>query len=106
MSSLNTHTHTHKKKAAKFGDKYGKALYTLMNNAVYGETTKNLRNKIDVRLVSNKKKKKHSKWTIAQDTYKQTKIKKVSKEKVTYSLIYLFAFFVHKKHLRRRKLLV
>ena len=57
MSSLNTHTHTQKKKAAKFGDKYGKALYTLMNNAVYGETTKNLRNKIDVRLVSNKKKK-------------------------------------------------
>ena len=27
-----------------------------MNNAVHGETTKNLRNKIDVRLVSNKKK--------------------------------------------------
>ena len=36
-------------------DKGGKALYKLMNNSVYGKTKENLRNRIDVRLVSNKK---------------------------------------------------
>ena len=36
-------------------DKDGKALYKLMNNSVYGKTKENLRNRIDVRLVSNKK---------------------------------------------------
>ena len=44
---------THKKvqKQKKNGDKDGKALYKFMNN---GKTMKNLRNKIDVKLVSNK----------------------------------------------------
>ena len=48
---------THKKKieAEKNGDKDGKALYKLINNAVYGKTMKNLRNRIDVKLASNEK---------------------------------------------------
>ena len=47
---------THKKiEAEKNGDKDGKVLYKLMNNAVYRKTMGNLRNRIDVELVSNKK---------------------------------------------------
>ena len=41
--------------AEKNGDKDRKALYKLMNNAAYGKTMKNLRNRIDLRLVSNEK---------------------------------------------------
>ena len=41
--------------AKKNGGKDGKALYTLMNNSVYGKAMGNLRNRIDVKLVSKKK---------------------------------------------------
>ena len=42
-------------KAEKNGGKGGKALCRLTNNAVYGKTRENLRNRIDVKLVNNKK---------------------------------------------------
>ena len=46
--------HTKKNRSRKKWED-GKASYELMNNAVYGETMENLKNKIDVKLVSNKK---------------------------------------------------
>ena len=46
---------TQKVKAEKHGDNAGKVLYRLMSNAVYGKIIENLRNRIDVRLVSKKK---------------------------------------------------
>ena len=42
--------------AEKTGDKDGKALYKLMKNTVYEKTMENLRNRINVKLLSNKKK--------------------------------------------------
>ena len=39
----------------KNGDKDEKALHKLMNDAVYGKTMKNLRNKVNVKLLSNEK---------------------------------------------------
>ena len=45
----------------KDDDKDGKALYKLRDNAVYGKTMENLINRIDIRLVSNKKD--YLKWT-------------------------------------------
>ena len=49
MSKFNT------EEAEKNGGKDGKVLYKLMNNDVYGKTMENQRNRIYVRLVSNKK---------------------------------------------------
>ena len=51
----NTNSTQKRIEAEKNGDKDGKALYKLMNIAVYGKTRENLRNRIDVRLVSNQK---------------------------------------------------
>ena len=42
--------------AEKNGDKDGKVLYKLINNTVNGKITKNLRKRIDVKLVNNNKK--------------------------------------------------
>ena len=47
--------HTKKNRSRKNGGKDGKALYNLMNNAVYGKTMRNLRNRIGVKLLTTKK---------------------------------------------------
>ena len=57
--------------AEKNNNKDGKALYKLINNAVYGKTIENL-NRIDVRLVSNKKD--YLKWTSKPRYMSQKKI--------------------------------
>ena len=58
-------------------DKDGKALHKLMNNAVYDKTMENLRNRINLKLVSNKKT--YLKWTskpsyMSQNSQKQSYI--------------------------------
>ena len=63
---------THKKiEAEKNVDKDWKALYKLINNAAYGIKMENLRNRTDVKLVSNKKD--YLKW-ISNPSYMSYKI--------------------------------
>ena len=63
---------THKKnKSIKNADKDGKALYKLMNNAVYGKSKEKLRSRMDVKLVSNKKE--YLKW-VSKPSYMSHKI--------------------------------
>ena len=74
--------------AEKNWDKDGKVLYKLMNNSVYGKTMQNLRNRINVKLVSNKKD--YLKWT-SKPTFMSHKIFDndlvvIRKNKVTLTL--------------------
>ena len=57
--------------AEKNGDIDGKVLRKFMNNAVHGKTIENLKNRIDVRLLSNEKD--YLKWT-SQPNYMSQKI--------------------------------
>ena len=80
--------HTKKNRSRKNGEKDGKALYKLMNNAVYGKTIQNLRNRIDVKLVSNKKD--YLKWTSKSSFMSHKKLDNdlvvIRKNKVTLRL--------------------
>ena len=49
-------SHTKKNRNKKNGDNDGKALVKLMNNVGYGKTIEKLRNRIDTKLVSKRKK--------------------------------------------------
>ena len=51
-------------------DKYGKGLYKLINNAIYGKNMENLRNTIDVKLLNNETK---LKWT-SKPSYMSQKV--------------------------------
>ena len=74
--------------AEKNGDKDGKVLYKLMTNVVNGKTAENVRNRIDVKLVSNKRD--YLKWT-SKPSYMSHKIfdndlVAIRKNKVTLTL--------------------
>ena len=76
----------HKKtEAEKNGDKDGKTLHKLMNNAVYGKTIESLTNRVDVRIVINEKG--HLKWGSKPNYMSQKIIDKdlvvIRKRKVT-----------------------
>ena len=42
-------------KSIRYGDKYRKALYKLMNNIIYGATTENLRKSIVIGILDKEK---------------------------------------------------
>ena len=69
-------------------DKDGKALYKLINNAVYGKSVENLRNGINVKLVSNKKD--YLKWTFKPSCTSQkifdNDLVAIRKNKITLTL--------------------
>ena len=85
--------HTQKKqkiKAEKNSDKDRKALHKFMNNDVYGKAMENLRNRIDVKLVSNNNKKRQFKIT-SKPSYMPHKISDnelvpIRKNRVTLTL--------------------
>ena len=62
---------TKKNRNEKNSDKDGKALHKLMNNVVYEKAMENLRNRINIKLVSNKKH--YLKWT-SKPSYMSHKI--------------------------------
>ena len=59
-------------RSSKNGNKDRKTLYKLMNHAGYGKTMENLWNRIDAKLISNKKE--HLKWTSKQSYMSQKNI--------------------------------
>ena len=84
-TNKNTHIQI---KTEQNGRKDEKPLYKLMNNAVYGKAMEKLKNKIDVKLVSNKKD--YLKWT-SKASHKLDKIfdnylVTIHKSKVTLTL--------------------
>ena len=81
----------HKKRieAEKNGRKDRKALYKLINNSVYEKAMENLRNRIDVKLASNKKD--YLKWTsqpscMSHKIFDNDLVAICKKSKVTWTL--------------------
>ena len=74
----------HKKRieAEKNNDKDGKALHKLMNNAIYGKTMGNLRNRIDVNLVNYEKVKCTSKLSYMSDKIFDNNLVAIGQSKV------------------------
>ena len=74
--------------AEKNGDIDGRVSYKLMSKAVYGKTMGNLRNRIDVKLVSNKKN--YLKWAFKPSymsyTVFENDLVAIRKSKVTLTL--------------------
>ena len=78
----------HKKRieAEKNHDKDGKALHKLMNNAIYGKTMGNLRNRIDVNLVNYEKVKCTSKLSYMSDKIFDNNLVAIGQSKVVLKL--------------------